>query len=206
MITDWKQVSPALFEKLCAAVLQKTGFTNIKWYGEAGSDKGRDIIAERLDTPVPGIQRHEGWMVQCKRYTKSSLSKSELKELLDAALEHKIDSLLIIVTSTVSANLRDWLTTASETYPFKAYIWEELDFRRQVNAHKLELLESIPELAGGKEPLWMYPRNHNEIRLACNEFDEVEIVVNNVDNVEAAKAKATEFLKHLQANGFEWWH
>lgn len=205
MITDWRQVSPALFEKLCAAVLQKTGFTNIRWYGEAGSDKGRDIIAERLDTPVPGIQRNERWMVQCKRYTKSSLTKSELKELLDSALEHKIDSLLIIVTSTVSANLRDWLTSTSETYPFNAYIWEELDFRRQVNAHKLELLESIPELSSGKEPLWMYPMSHNEVFLSCNEFDEVQIRISNVNNIEEAKAKATEFLKHLQANGFEWW-
>ena len=147
-------------------------------------------------------------MIQCKRYTKSAPSKSEIKELLDAALEHKIDSHLIIITSKVSANLRDWLVTASETYPFKTYIWEELDFRRQVLAHKIELLESIPELAGGKEPLWMYPIKHNEIRLACNEFEDVEILVinvDNVDNVEEAKTKATEFLKHLQANGFEWW-
>lgn len=205
MITDWKQISPALFEKLCAAVLQKTGFTNVQWYGEAGSDKGRDIIAERSDTPVPGVQRRERWMVQCKRYTKSSLSKSELKELLDAGLEHKIDSLLIIATTTVSANLRDWLTAASQNYPFSAYIWEELDFRRHVTTHKIDLLESIPELAGRKSPLWMYPINHNEIRFACNEFEEVEIRVFNVDDVEEAKVKAIEFLKHLQANGFEWW-
>ncbi|AXV83626.1 hypothetical protein GO998_19765 (plasmid) [Ralstonia syzygii] len=206
MITDWKNISPVLFEKLCAAVLQKTGFTNIQWYGEAGNDKGRDIIAERRDTPVPGVQRCERWMIQCKRYTKSSPGKSEIKELLDSALEHNIDALLIITTSTFSANLRDWLHVVSESYPFKSYIWEELDFRQQVNNHKLDLLDAIPELAGGKEPLWMYQIRQNEIRIGCNEFDEVEILVVNVDNIEQAKAKATEFLKHLRANGFEWWN
>lgn len=205
MITDWKQLSPALFEKVCAAVLGKTGFTNIQWYGEAGNDKGRDIIADRADCPVPGVERRERWMIQCKRYTQTKLSKSELKDLLDSALEHTIDSLLIIVTTSVSANLRDWLSSASVSYPFKTYIWEEIDFRKQVLKQKSELLEAIPELSAGRNPLWLYPRDNTEIRLGCNEFEDVEIVVENVQDIDEAKARASEFLRYLQANGFEWW-
>ncbi|MDD2272052.1 MAG: restriction endonuclease [Desulfuromonadaceae bacterium] len=205
MITDWKKLSPALFEKLCAAVLGKIGFVNIQWFGEAGSDKGRDIIAERTDCPVPGVERRERWMIQCKRYTQTKLSKSELKELLDSALEHTIDSLLIIVTTSVSANLRDWFSSASENYPFKTYIWEEIDFRKQVIKQKSELLETIPELSAGRDPLWLYQRDNIEIHLGCNEFEGVEIVVFNAEDIDEAKARASEFIRYLQANGFEWW-
>jgi hypothetical protein len=206
MISDWTQISPALFEKLSAAVLRNVGFTNIQWYGSAGSDKGRDIIAEKLDSPVPGVERREKWLIQCKRYTQKALSKGELKDLLDSALEHLIDNVLIIVTSSVSANLRDWMEGALGKYPFKAYLWEEIDFRREINKHRVELMEAVPELMEGKEPLWFYPMNQNEIRLVCNDFEEVEIVVVNTDNVEDAKKKAGEFLYYLKTNGFEWWN
>jgi len=205
MIDDWNKISPVLFEKICASVLKNVGFTNIQWYGETGNDKGRDIIAEKLDSPVPGISRSEHWMIQCKRYTKKSFSKSELKDLLDSALEHSIDSLLIIITSTVSANLRDWMTNAILKYPFKAYIWEDLDFRREIINNKQNLLDEIPEISEGKEPIWMYQRSHSQIHLGCNEFEEIEIVVQNTDNPEKAKEQAFEFLKHIQKNGFEWW-
>lgn len=205
MITDWRNITPPVFEKLCAAVLGKCGFTNIQWFGETGNDKGRDIIAEKIDVPVPGVERRQRWLIQCKRYLKASLSKGELKELLDAALEHSVDSVLIIVTASVSANLRDWLSSACQKYPFDAYIWEELDFRRQVNALRSELLDAIPELTEGRQPLWMYPMNQNEIELGCNEFEEVKLVVWNVYTPEEAKAKAAEFLRYVHQNGFEWW-
>lgn len=205
MIDNWNTISPALFEKICVSVLKNIGFSNIQWYGESGNDKGRDIIAEKLDSPVPGINRSESWMIQCKRYTKKSLSKSELKDLLDSALEHKIDSLLIIITSSVSANLRDWLSQVILNYPFKAYIWEDLDFRREIVKNKQNLLEEIPEISAGKEPIWLYQRENYKIHLGCNEFTEIEIVITNTDNLKDAHEQAYEFLKHIQKNGFEWW-
>ncbi len=205
MITDWQNISPPVFEKLCAAVLAKSGFVNVQWFGEAGSDKGRDIIAERVDAPVPGVERRERWLVQCKRYVTKSIGKGELKALLDSAMEHSIDAVLVIVTASVSANLRDWLARAAKNYPFRAFIWEELDFRRQVNAIRPELLESIPELTAGKEPVWMYPVSTGEIHLGCNEFGAVSLVVCNVNTLEEAKVKAAEFLRYVHANGFEWW-
>jgi hypothetical protein len=144
-------------------------------------------------------------MIQCKRYTQKSLSKSELKDLLDASLEHQVDSVLIIVTSTVSANLRDWLAGATKKYPFKAYVWEELDFRREVMKHKTDLLDAIPELIEGKEPPWFYPRTTATVVFGCNEFEEVEIRVVNSDDVDDVKRKAADFLRYLRSNGFEWW-
>ena len=170
MNIDWKTLSPAVFEKVCAAVLASVGFKNIRWYGEAGSDKGRDILAEKVDSPVPGVERREQWMIQCKRYTRSTLSKTEVKDLMDTALEHEIDSLLIIVTTKVSANLRDWLSAAQQKYPFKAFLWEEIEFRRQVRAQVTELLDLIPELSSRRDPLWLYDITPQDIHLGCNNF------------------------------------
>ena len=167
--------------------------------------KGRDILAEKVDSPVPGVERREQWMIQCKRYTRSTLSKTEVKDLMDTALEHEIDSLLIIVTTKVSANLRDWLSAAQQKYPFKAFLWEEIEFRRQVRAQVTELLDLIPELSSGRDPLWLYDITPQDIHLGCNNFEYVEILVRNAKTLDEAKVKANEFLKHLQANGFEWW-
>lgn len=205
MFTDWNELSPALFEKLCAAVLSSNGYKNVQWFGESGSDKGRDIIAEKTDTPVPGIERTEKWLIQCKRYTAKKFTKVHLKDLLDTALEHDVDNVLVIVTASISANVRDWLKAAIEKYPFGAFIWEELDFRREVLKHKSQLIEDIPELTSGREPIWIYPMSSNEMHFRCNEIEEVELRVVNVSNLEEAKAKATEFLNYLKSNGFEWW-
>jgi hypothetical protein len=205
MINDWSQLSPSQFEKLCAVVLRQTGFVNIQWFGEAGADKGRDIIAERVDSPVPGVERRERWMVQCKRYAQKNLGKSELKDLLDAALEHEIDGLLIIVTTSVSANLRDWLESAVKKYPFNAYIWEEMYFRGEMDKHEDELFKALPELGMGKTPLQIYQRRKNTIYLSCDEFAEVEIVVRNTDDVEEAKKMAAQFMRYVMKHGFEWW-
>ena len=206
MISNWNKLSPALFEKLCASVLKNAGFVNIQWYGAVGSDKGRDIIAEKIDSPVPGVERRETWMIQCKRYIQKSLTKAELKNLLDAALEHSIDNVLVIVTSAISANLRDWVKGVEKLYPFKTFIWEEVDFREQVLEHKSDLIDLIPELMEGRDPIWMYPRDNREVRFGSNEFGEVEIVIINTDSVDDAQRKASEFLKYIATNGFDWWH
>lgn len=206
MLTDWKSLSPVQFEKVCTVILKANEFTNVQWLGEAGNDKGRDILAEMVDQPLPGLVRKEKWMIQCKRYTRATLSKTELKELLDAALEHPVDYLLIITLSTVSANLHDWLNTVSEKYPFKVFLWQEMEFRRQVLEHKNEILDLMPELLENKEPLGLYKRHSNEIHFGCNEFEEVEIVVVNEDSVEKAQEKAAEFLKYIRSNGFDWWN
>lgn len=204
MKINWKSLTPSQFEKLCNVVLGETGFTNLKWYGESGGDKGRDILADRKDCPVPGITRTERWMIQCKRYLSKKLTKSDLKDLMDCALEHEIDNLLLITTYTLSANLRDWLERAKHNYPFKTHVWEEMAFRKEVKKNRLLIAQLLPELNIGLEPLLMYSIDMSEVHLGCNEFDEVDIRVTNVNSIREAKAKAKEFIEYLQANGAEW--
>jgi hypothetical protein len=79
----------------------------------AGADKGREIVAEKVDEPVPGIERRERWLIQCKRYVSKAITKGDLKDLFDAALEHKVDYVLIILTGKTSANIRDWVAAVT---------------------------------------------------------------------------------------------
>jgi hypothetical protein len=51
-------------------------------------------------------------------------------------------------------------------------------------------------------PIRIYKVNSGQIILGCNEFDEVSIVVSNVDNLIEAKEKAIQFLEHLKVHGF----
>jgi hypothetical protein len=74
-----------------------------------------------------------------------------------------------------------------------------------VRAHAAELLDLIPELTSDRDPLWLYDVTQKDISLGCNNFEDVEILVRNATTLDEAKAKASEFLKHLQKNGYEWW-
>ena len=49
---DWKRVSAEEFEKLCTELLELNGFENIQWYGSGGGDKGRDIVATKIEERV----------------------------------------------------------------------------------------------------------------------------------------------------------
>src|SRR6266700_1912434 len=76
MIPDWSQLTPAEFEQVCYRLLEAAGFKNLRWYGKAGGDKGRDIVGEKTEHPLPGTERLSHWVVQCKRYLKGQTSKS----------------------------------------------------------------------------------------------------------------------------------
>lgn len=205
MTTNWKKVSPAVFEKLCAALLRYSNFKNIQWYGEAGSDKGRDILAEKVDRPLRGIERRERWLIQCKRYTARRISKGDLKDLFDAALEHDVHNVLVILAGKASANVRDWIKAAEKRYPFGLFLWEEADVSRELYKNRVRLLNDVPEIHAGQEPVAMYPMSPRTINFGSNEFEEVEIHVMNVDDVKEAELRATEFLTYVRENGFDWW-
>jgi hypothetical protein len=53
------------------------------------------------------------------------------------------------------------------------------------------------------EPIYIYQVNPGLIRLGCNEFDDVEFLVSNVDTEDEAKAKVAAFIAHLIKNGYE---
>ncbi|MCS3803739.1 hypothetical protein HNO92_002975 [Chromobacterium alkanivorans] len=144
---DWRKISSVEFEELCYELMELNGFKNIKWYGKGGGDKGRDLTADKYEEPIGGIQKHSKWIVQCKRYIAASITKSDIDAFLCAAREHSPNSVLIILTGTLSSNVKDWIDIVRREYRFEIYTWEEKDLQREIARHRKSLrikVEVIP--------------------------------------------------------------
>jgi len=105
---DWNKITDKEFEKLCYDILARSGFVNIQWLGRTGKDRGRDLIAQKVQTDL-GQTWMETWLIQCKRYVSRPPSPSDLNDTLAWADAHKPDVLLIMVTNTLTADTHDWL-------------------------------------------------------------------------------------------------
>lgn len=143
MNVSWPQLTPAEFEQLCALILEANKFTDIQWFGQSGGDKGRDILARKIEHPLSSIERSASWIVQCKRYVSKPPRKEAVASFLTAAREHRPDNVLIIVTNTLSAQTKDWLDSVRRDYPFQIYLWEEHDLLREIAAHKRQIYQSV---------------------------------------------------------------
>jgi hypothetical protein len=211
MDISWSQIDPKEFEQLCYLILEANNFSDIQWFGEAGSDKGRDIIAKKVESPLLSVHRTTKWVVQCKRYISKPPKKEDLASFLVAAREHKPDNVLIMVTNTLSPNTKDWLDSVRGDYQFQIYLWEELDLRREIHTHKRHISERFPRIYGKSDPIFVYHLQGNEIHFVCNEFEEILIVVINKNaanrnEVSEARKDVAEFIQFLKQNeiDFDW--
>lgn len=208
MDISWSQIDPKEFEQLCYLILEANGFSDIQWFGEAGGDKGRDIVAKKLESPLPSVQRSTKWVVQCKRYISKPPKKEDLASFLVAAREHKPDIVLIIVTNTLSPNTKDWLDSVREDYQFQIYVWEEQDLRREIHTHKRYISERFPRIYSKSDPIFVYHMQGNEIHFVCNEFEDIYIVVMNKNaanekEVSEARKDVADFIQFLKQNEIE---
>ena len=206
MRISWSQLKPKEFELLCCLILEANQFTDIQWFGESGGDKGRDIIARKMETPLSSFQKSSRWVVQCKRYISKPLQKADIASFLASAREHKPDKVLIAITNTLSSNTKDWLESIRHDYPFEIYLWEELDLLREIYRHKRQIAERLPQIFGQDEPVFIYYGKHNGIPFVCNEFEEIEIVIYNKDSIDEAREEVVEFIQFLKQNEveFDW--
>lgn len=109
MEIDWKTTTPEGFEKFCRKILEINGFSNIRWFGKSGNDRGRDLYAEKIENPLPNIIRMGKWIVQCKRFISKPPDKKELDDSIRWSLVHKPNYLFFIITNTLTSNTKDWL-------------------------------------------------------------------------------------------------
>jgi restriction endonuclease Mrr len=154
---DWSLLSPEEFERLCADLLELNGFENVDWYGKGGGDKGRDLTAIRYESPLPSVRKAVKWIVQCKRYIKKTLGKDELAAFFNAAREHRPDAALLITTTTLTPDVRDWLKAVQPDYNFEIYTWEERDLERQAGMHRSKLSVDLRIVPKTGEPQLFYP-------------------------------------------------
>jgi hypothetical protein len=198
MKINWENLNPEDFERFCYHVLELNDFSNIQWHGKSGGDKGRDLVATKIESPLPSIKKNSSWVIQCKRYIAKPPSKDEISSFLNSAREFKPDNVLLIITNTLTSNVQDWLKSVEDEYQFNIYLWEEQNLITQIIRHKDSLSDYFPINSDFGKQVLFYKIGSNEIRIACNEFQEVDLHCWNVSNYEDAKKKAIEFIKFIK--------
>lgn len=130
----WTSISPSQFEELVFWLLHREGFFNVAWYGEAGGDKGRDIVCQRSDLFGPRVM-FRNCIVQCKRY-KGRVARARLFEDILKASEHNPDCFILATTGIMGASTKDWLTTQEQHLPYKLVLWERMDLDILLERHQ----------------------------------------------------------------------
>lgn len=181
---DWSKLSPEQFEELCVELLELNDFSNIEWYGQGGGDKGRDIVATKIDEPLPRIKKERKWIIQCKRYAKKRITKAELNDFLVAAKEHDPDVALLMLTGTLTSDVRDWIATVRKDYSFDVFVWERRDLENEVRRNLTRLSQKPAFIPQSDEPALVYELDLSYRVYMCNEVEEVGFFLMNSYNKE----------------------
>jgi hypothetical protein len=199
---NWGEFSPEEFEQICCTILELNDFKNVQWYGRSGGDKGRDIVATKIEEPLPSLQKMTKWVVQCKRYLSKPPSKGEISQFLASAREHKPDNVLLIATCTFSADIKDWVTSIKGEYQFNIFVWEERDLQRELLKNWSEVCEAFPKLRNQGDEVMLYRVQHSDHYFGCDEYLELEIMVRNQNSYEEAVNYLNEFINFVKTNEF----
>jgi hypothetical protein len=198
MKIKWNDLKSEDFEKFCYHILELNGFSNIKWHGKSGNDKGRDLIATKIESPLPSIEKHSSWVIQCKRYIAKPATKDEISSFLNSAREFKPDNVLLMISNTLTSNVKDWLKAIENEYQFNIFLWEEQNLITQIILHRDVLAEYFPENKDFEKQAVFYKIDPGGIRLGCNEFQDIDLFCMNTSNYEEAKKIASKFIKFIK--------
>lgn len=204
---DWKSVTPSDFEELCYLLVGYNGFTSLQWYGKGGGDKGRDIIAKKDVEYTKRDRVSENWIIQCKRYTSQPPSIPQISAFLEQCREHKPDHVLIVITNTLSADTKDWISSVRQDYKFRIHVWEEIDIVNEMQLHRKSLPQKYAALLSQAklsldDPIYLYPTNFSIVYYMANHegFDELGFYILNdyghQKNIEYLK----EFIEYLRSH------
>ena len=136
------------FERLVFAYLIRTdNWLSLEWYGQTGSDSGRDIWGIREREGHPQGQKV---CVQCANH--ESLAYKKVQEDFEKILKGpngKPDAFIVVAGGTVSATLRDKTKKLCEKKQvYASEIWSGKEFEERLRAKAESLLKRFVE---GKE-------------------------------------------------------
>lgn len=118
----WEEVKPLEFENLCYDLLSALGFHNLKKRGGT-ADRGRDIEANWLSRDPAGDIHLQKWFIECKFY-KKGIPTRELYEKIQWADVEKLDVLLFMTNSHLTAQAKDWIEKIQNEKNYFIRIWE----------------------------------------------------------------------------------
>ncbi len=205
MKIDWKNITPERFEELSFRIIESEGFTEVKWFGKGGGDKGRDIIAKLTTNYSKNIRKTETWIIQCKRYSIKPPNKNDISSFLQQCREHKPDNVLLIISTTISSDMKDWLNAISSDYKFKIHYWEELDLLKLVKTKSKELRDYFPEVYDNisirsDSPILFTEMNEGQRYYLCDEIEEVGFFILNDYGDEQNAVFISEFIDFIRNN------
>lgn len=115
MAIDFSEVTPSNFEKFCKYMIEENGFTNVKWHGRGGGDRGRDIVADSYEELPLNLSYTRKWIFQCKKY-KSFPSFGQIHDEITKASQHKIDFWVLIIPLELTSSQIDFLDSIQGNY------------------------------------------------------------------------------------------
>ncbi|AXP81516.1 hypothetical protein CJ739_2443 [Mariniflexile rhizosphaerae] len=204
MKINWTEISPEDFERICFKIIEENDFKNLKWFGKSGGDKGRDLVGDKYEEPLPGVTKSNKWVIQCKRYITKPPSKADINNILIDAEEHNPTDVLIILSNTLSANTKDWIEQKRKETKYYIHIWEELDLEREINRHRRKIEELFPNFIEKNNVEFYEITDVTKHYFGCNEFENVEIRVLDSESKEEALRQVKEFIDFLKNNEIIW--
>lgn len=112
------RLTPHEFEIWCSEYLNTLGFNNIL-VTPIGPDGGKDIIC---------YKNNEKYYVECKRYSSNNLvSLEHVEKLLGAMIADNINNGIIITTSTISDDAKEFLHSLKKPYCIQIISASELN-------------------------------------------------------------------------------
>ncbi len=115
------------FEELCYDLVKSLNFVNVKWVGRGGSDKGRDITAEKIETKAGVTTIKEIWFFQCKKYS-NGIPESKISSAIDWAHAEKSDYLVFISNSHLTTHTQEYIKKRQEQISCKIFEWTDKQF------------------------------------------------------------------------------
>lgn len=206
MAIDWTNLTPSEFEELCYSLAEANRFTELRWYGKGGGDKGRDILAKKEIAYTERTRILESWIIQSKRYTAQPPGIPQISAFFEQCREHKPDNVLIIISNTLSADTKDWIDSVKQDYRFRIHIWEEMDLIHEMKSHRSSLSTKCEDLLKQivlppSAPVYFYPLQMLPVHYTTDSvgFEELGIYIMNdygyKSNMEYIKA-FIEFLRN----------
>jgi hypothetical protein len=124
------------FERLVFAYHVRAGWSDLAWYGQTGSDQGRDIIG--VEPLIDGIRRT---IIQC--VNRGNLTQNKAKNDLAAAVSAspEISAFKFVTRGAVPAKRRDAITSAADAAGIShVIVWSGVEFEEHLRLIGEDLL------------------------------------------------------------------
>jgi len=160
----FEDFSGTQFERLVFAYHLCDGWSDLAWYGQTGSDQGRDIIGtHRIDDSVD-----QRTVIQC--VNRDSLTQAKAEADMQAAVRAptgKPDAFKFVCRCNVSASRRDEVTEAAAALGINdVTIWSGVEFEENLRLRAEFLLRRFVEGVP-------FPDSEAELKDFVNQFQDV---------------------------------